>query len=405
LNAGTPQKSYDEKVKLSLSKEQSEFRDQVVDFLDTYWREQKTLSPSSLGSSGLSGISSEAINRWYQRVFDQGWALIDWPENLGGPGWDPIQKYIWISECGRRCIPLPSNLPGVAAVGPLLFALGGNHRNIDQFLEGITNNDSSWGLGPLDQGWNQRGLSLVRSREGFSLSGREVVCGTSLGCDWALVFCRETQDEYVVLVEIADRLIERMSGEVGALSTSFYEVEFDDEKISEDQMFLVAKGPRRKKIMELIWEHDAFYQSPLFLQREIARLMDFARKKKMDRGLIKRLVELGIELKSLEACEMHAIYGQDQKIGSRLSLAQLNLRTLDLTARVLEIEVDLLAYYSVPSEDRLTTHNERSLGPDGAEYAIKKLLYINAWIEGVTSLDRAKGYLASRLEMTEDDEI
>jgi len=405
LNAGTPQKSYHEKVKLSLSKEQSEFRDQVVDFLDTYWHEQKTLAPSTLGSSGLLGISSEAIKRWYQRVFDQGWALIDWPENLGGPGWDPIQKYIWISECGRRCIPSPSNLPGVAVVGPLLFALGDNHRSIDQFLEGITTNDSSWGLGPLDLEWNQTGLNLVRSREGFSLSGREVICGTGLGCDWGLVFCREAQDEYVVLVEIADRLIERMSGEVGALSSGFYEVEFVDEKISEDQMFLVPQGSRRKKIMELIWGNGTFYQSPLFLRREIVRLMDFARKKEMNRVSIKRLVELGIELKSLEALEMRAIFGRDQKIENRLSLAHLNLMTLDLTSRILEVEVDLLAYYSVPNEDRLTTHNEPNLGPGGDEYAVKKLLYINAWIEGVTSLDGAKGYLASRLEATGHDEI
>ncbi len=372
--------------------------------MDTHWEGQDADLTRVSARSDQSRYLKEKTASWYQKVFDRGWALVNWPENSGGVGWDSTQKYIWMSECARRCIPSPSHMPGVALVGPILLALENNNQKIDKFLNGIKNNEISWGLGQVHGDFNQTLLTLVKTKTGFNISGREVVSSSGADCDWALVLCREGQDEFVVLVEVGDRLFKRMSGEVGALWTALYEVKFDNEKISAEQVFLIPKGPRRKEIMELLLANGAFYQSPLFLKRSIDHLKAIALENEMDAVMIKRLDELDIELNSLEAFEMRALFGQDEK-KKPLSLAQLSLATLDLNARVLETEVDLLAYYSAPLEDPLTTHNEPNLGPEGSEYAVEKLLYISAWLEGARSRVGMKDQLARRLEIAEYDEI
>ena len=73
---------------------------------------------------------------------------------------------------------------------------------------------------------------------------------------------------------------------------------------------------------------------------------------------------------------------------------------MDLMTRTLELEVDLLGYYSAPCEDRLLTHNEQSIGGDGVGYAIEKLMYINARSKGLVSSAGIKDRLARRLEIT-----
>ena len=377
----------------------------MVRFIDMHWEEQDAqLGYVSVGSD-QSRYPKEKIASWYQKVFDQGWGLVDWPANAGGVSWDATQKYIWMSECARRCIPSPSHLPGVALVGPLLVTLENNNQKIDKFLRGIRNNDTSWGIGQIDLDWNQTHLRLVKTEKGFSIKGREVVCCSGADCDWALVLCQEGKDEFAVLIEVGDRLSERVSGEVGVISTTLFEIEFDNEKIIEEQVFLIPKGPQRKEIMKLLLTNGAFYQSPSFLKRSIDQLRALAINNKMDTFMIRRLAELDIELKSLEAFEMRALFGQDQKMKNPLNLAQLSLMTLDLTVRTLEAEVDILAYDSIPLEDPLKTHNEPSLGPEGSEYAIEKLLYISAWSEGVRSRVGMKDQLAKRLEIAEYDEI
>ena len=119
-------------MNISFSTEQSEFKDRVVRFMDTHWEGQDVDLTRVSARSDQSRYLKEKTASWYQKVFDRGWALVNWPENSGGVDWDSTQKYIWMSECARRCIPSPSQMPGVALVGPILLALENNNQNLQR---------------------------------------------------------------------------------------------------------------------------------------------------------------------------------------------------------------------------------------------------------------------------------
>ena len=72
--------------------------------MDTHWEGQDADLTRVSARSDQSRYLKEKTASWYQKVFDRGWALVNWPENSGGVGWDSTQKYIWMSECARRCI-------------------------------------------------------------------------------------------------------------------------------------------------------------------------------------------------------------------------------------------------------------------------------------------------------------
>lgn len=385
---------------LSFSSEQLDFRDEVVDLIESHFKGSGDEAiPSPMGSD-LTGSYSKKIERWYGSIFEKGWALVGWPEQHGGISWDSTQKYIWFSECASRGLPTPFNLPGIAIVGPLLITLAQDDLLLENFLEGIKRNDVAWGVGAMDLPSSRNGLILSKDKEEFMLSGREVISSSAGGSDWALLIAGDEREDYVVLVELARLIVKINSHQTQLLTGDCCEIEFENERCDEEQIFLIPRGPARREFLNIVNENFAFYQSPLFLTKEIDRLRTINLRGWKDRTIDRGLAEIEIELRSLEVAEARVILGQDSGNDQRLSLAHLHLMSMDLMTRTLELEVDLLGYYSAPCEDRLLTHNEQSIGGDGVGYAIEKLMYINARSKGLVSSAGIKDRLARRLEIT-----
>ncbi|MFT6098690.1 MAG: alkylation response protein AidB-like acyl-CoA dehydrogenase [Arenicella sp.] len=40
------------------------------------------------------------VIEWQKKLNDQGWFAVDWPVEVGGTGWTPVQKFIFETE---RC--------------------------------------------------------------------------------------------------------------------------------------------------------------------------------------------------------------------------------------------------------------------------------------------------------------
>ena len=73
---------------LSFSSEQLDFRDEVVDLIESHFKGSGDEAiPSPMGSD-LTGSYSKKIDRWYASIFEKGWALVGWPEQHGGISWD-----------------------------------------------------------------------------------------------------------------------------------------------------------------------------------------------------------------------------------------------------------------------------------------------------------------------------
>lgn len=72
------------------------------------------------------GAELQAFDRaWQRRLFDGGWAGINWPTEFGGAGLSGVQSLIWFEECERAEAP-GYGLMTIAQThaGPILIVRG-----------------------------------------------------------------------------------------------------------------------------------------------------------------------------------------------------------------------------------------------------------------------------------------
>src|SRR5690606_15492936 len=66
--------------------------------------------PEDLAQKQRQGfyLSGEDIRRWQRILYDRGWAAPGWPKEFGGPGFTPMQRYIFEDETGLNDAPDPA---------------------------------------------------------------------------------------------------------------------------------------------------------------------------------------------------------------------------------------------------------------------------------------------------------
>jgi len=103
---------------LSYSDEDQQFRASARDWL------QRNIPRSQRPPHG------EAMARfdrdWQRRLYEHGWAGLNWPRDYGGLGLSELQQVIWFEECARAGAPHHINTTYVALMhaGPTLIACG-----------------------------------------------------------------------------------------------------------------------------------------------------------------------------------------------------------------------------------------------------------------------------------------
>ena len=105
---------------LALTDQQCAFRDDVRAFLAS------SLSPElRRGAALTSGVFAEPdIAREWQAILEaKGWLVYHWPTEAGGPGWTPIQRWIFEKECADSGAPVLPGM-GLKLVGPVLYTFG-----------------------------------------------------------------------------------------------------------------------------------------------------------------------------------------------------------------------------------------------------------------------------------------
>ncbi len=97
--------------------------------------------PRPVGGEAMAQFDRD----WQRRLFEHGWAGINWPEEYGGLGLSAIQQVIWYEECARAGAPHFINTTYVALMhaGPTIIACGTPQQK--QFhLPRILSGESLW---------------------------------------------------------------------------------------------------------------------------------------------------------------------------------------------------------------------------------------------------------------------
>ena len=129
-------------------------------------------------------------------LFKQGWAGINWPQEHGGTGWTPVQKYIFAIEMANANA--PAMVPfGVQMVGPVIYTFG-NEEQKKRFLPDILSSNVWWcqGYSEPGSGSDLASLRMTADRKGdhYILNGTKT--WTTLGqmSDWIFCLVRTSTD-------------------------------------------------------------------------------------------------------------------------------------------------------------------------------------------------------------------
>jgi acyl-CoA dehydrogenase len=176
-------------MNLTLSAEESAFRDEVRAFLDAQ------LSPELRRAQKLTTtvFSEFEISRaWHKIVYQKGWTAPYWPVEHGGTGWNVTQRYIYFSEAARVSAPFISPI-GISMVGPVVIHYGTPAQQAF-FLPRILSGEDYWcqGFSEPGSGSDLASLKLRAARDGddYVLNGSKIWTTHAHYANWMIALVR-----------------------------------------------------------------------------------------------------------------------------------------------------------------------------------------------------------------------
>jgi alkylation response protein AidB-like acyl-CoA dehydrogenase len=137
-------------------------------------------------------LAKEEIVGWQRRLNTRGWATPSWPAEHGGPGWNAVQRYLFLDELHQAPAPEPLSF-NVNMIGPVLIAFGTPEQQ-HRFLARIANLDDWWAQGFSEPGAGSDLAALktraVRDGDDYVVSGQKIWQGMAQHADWMFTLVR-----------------------------------------------------------------------------------------------------------------------------------------------------------------------------------------------------------------------
>jgi alkylation response protein AidB-like acyl-CoA dehydrogenase len=175
---------------LDLTPDQQAFRDEVAAWLAA------NVPAEPLGSQSTEeGFAQHRA--WERRLYDAGYAAINWPRAYGGRDADLLSTAIFQEEYARAGAPARINVLGLGLAGPTLIQYGTDEQKA-RWLPGILSAEAIWcqGFSEPDAGSDLAALRTTAVREGdeYLVNGQKI--WTSLGrfADWMFALVRTDRE-------------------------------------------------------------------------------------------------------------------------------------------------------------------------------------------------------------------
>lgn len=134
-------------------------------------------------------LSRDDHVRSQQALNVKGWLGVGWPAEHGGPGWSPVERYLFEQEL--ELAGAPSIIPmAVIYIGPIICAFGTPEQQ-SRWLPDILNSKAMWaqGYSEPESGSDLASLRMSAVREGddYVLNGTKIWTSGAHWADW--IFC------------------------------------------------------------------------------------------------------------------------------------------------------------------------------------------------------------------------
>lgn len=368
---------------IDLSPEDARFRDEVRDFLAANLTEE--MREATRLATGI--MTEPPIGRAWQKVLhEQGWAAPGWPAEHGGPGWTPMQQFIFMTECARADAPRLSPL-GLGMVGPAIMGHGSDEQKA-YYLPRILNGDDYWCQGYSEPGSGSDLASLqcraVREGDEYVVNGSKIWTTNAHYAN--RIFCLvRTDTEAKPQAGISFLLIDMSQPGVTvepiitlAGNHEVNQVFFDDARApvsdrvgAENDGWTVAKylleferggsayGVRLNNWLKKLAELTARPRGA-----DGIRLAD-------DPGFASRLAEIEIALTTVEYTEHRAMAEIAVRGRPGPASSMLKVRGTEMEQELSELAVEAIGYYAAPDE-----YDARQPGSNRAPIAEKDELVV-----------------------------
>ena len=145
---------------------------------------------------GLTLVKDDYVT-WQKILHAKGWVAPGWPQEYGGPGWSPVQRYLFEEELAAASSPRLITF-GLKMLGPVLIEFGTAEQKA-RFLPRILSSDDWWCQGFSEPGAGSDLASLttraVRQPDGgYVVNGQKT--WTTLGqyADWMFALVRTSTE-------------------------------------------------------------------------------------------------------------------------------------------------------------------------------------------------------------------
>ena len=172
---------------LDFSAEDVAFRDEMRGFIaENYPAETRAHQEAGLE------LTREDYLSWHRVLGARGWSAPSWPVEFGGPGWSPIQRFIFAEELAHAAtVPI---LPfGVNMVAPVIQRFGTPEQK-QRFLPPLLRGEVWWcqGYSEPGAGSDLAGLSTRAVRDGdhYVVSGQKTWTTLAQFADWGFFLVR-----------------------------------------------------------------------------------------------------------------------------------------------------------------------------------------------------------------------
>lgn len=178
---------------MNFSAEDLAFRDAVRDFLA-----EKLNARLREGAASTPSVFTEPdiTREWQAILYEKGWLASSWPVEDGGPGWTPMQKYLFEKECAIAGTPaLP--ILGLRLVGPVICKFGTPAQKA-YFLPRILSGEDYWCQGYSEPGSGSDLASLktraVRQGDKYIINGSKIWTTHAHHANWIFALVRTDAD-------------------------------------------------------------------------------------------------------------------------------------------------------------------------------------------------------------------
>ena len=360
------------------------FRDEVVAFLD------KALTPELRAlTARQAGVFAEGelCRRWHAILYAKGWVAPSWPVEHGGPGWSPMQRFIFADECVKAGAPtLPAM--GLQMCGPVLMRYGTDAQKAF-FLPRMLSGEHYWcqGYSEPQSGSDLASLQIRAVRDGdvYRVSGSKLWTTHAHYANWMFLLVRTATDGkpqagITFLLTPMDapgitvQPIISISGE-----HEVNQVFFDDVAIpvanrvgEENQGWTVAKA-----LLEFERGGGAAASGLKAQLRTARRIAEAEGWWGDDMAFRRKWSELDVDLQALDVAERQtaAALMAGRRVGDATA-SQLKLTVSTLLQRITELAMGSLGPYAVADQRRALGigANEAVVGPDYALVPTAKYL-------------------------------